>query len=148
MDYSKLDAIAQQAQTLVQAETAIVALAEMGGATVYYAAAVGKHAAAIAGKRGEAATSGLCGTTFQANQSVLVCNTQGDLRVRQDQVKALNITTALAVPLAADGQLLGAIMVLNRQDGGAFDAEAEQILAAYAPEAAHQIQCWRAEDLA
>ncbi|HEY9619068.1 MAG TPA: GAF domain-containing protein [Crinalium sp.] len=137
-----LEQIAQQAQTLVQAETAVVALAESEGETVYYAAAVGKHAAAIAGKRGDSATSGLCGTTFQEGQPVLVCQTRGDARVRQDYVEALGIETALAVPIYYNGQLLGALMMLNRQDGRLFDTEAEQQLATFASAIAPQIQQW------
>ncbi|WP_421658185.1 hypothetical protein [Leptothermofonsia sp. ETS-13] len=60
-----LTEIAAQAQTRVNAETAVVALAKDEGKTVYYAAAVGKHAGAIAERRGQKETSGLCGITFQ-----------------------------------------------------------------------------------
>lgn len=135
-----LTSLAQQVQQLMNAETAVVAIAESNGETVYYAAAVGKHAAAIAGKRGASATSGLCGTAFQGSCPVLVSQTQGDQRVRQDQVEKLGIYTALAVPLYQDDQLLGALMVLNRQDGNPFDAADEQALADYAPEAAQWLR--------
>jgi transcriptional regulator with GAF, ATPase, and Fis domain len=141
--HSVLNDIAQQVQEIVQAETAVVALAEDEGATVYYAAAVGKHTEQILDRRGAAATSGLCGTAFQGYQPVLVCSTQGDHRVRQDQAQALGIQTALAVPLYHENQLLGALMALNRTDSSLFDEEAEQVLADYAPEAAsliHQYQ--------
>ncbi len=131
-----LDKIAEHAQKIVKAETAVVALAESEGQVVYYAAAVGKHAEGILGKRGESATSGLCGTAFQGYQPVLVCSTEGDSRVRQDYAKALGIQTALAVPLYYEGRLLGALMALNRTDGSQFDEEAEQVLADYASEAA------------
>lgn len=127
-----LRAIAQDIQALTEAETAVVALAEAEGETVFYATAVGKHAAVVEGKRGEAKTSGLCGAAFSSKQPELVCEARGDLRVRQDLVEALNITTALAVPIEQDGRLIGALMVLNRSNGRAFDEETRARLMAYA----------------
>ncbi len=138
-----LDDIADRVQEILNAETAVVALAESEGEIVHYAAAVGKHAEWMLDKRGASATSGLCGTAFQSYQPVLVCSTQGDNRVRQDHAKALGIQTALAVPLYYEGRLLGALMALNRNDGSLFDEEAERVLADYANKAAplvHQYQ--------
>lgn len=129
---SELETLAQRAQALVQAETAVVALAEAGGTHVYYAAAVGKHAAAIVGKRGAAATAGLCGLAFDSQTPVRVCQAKGDERLRQDYVTALGIETALAVPILHAGQLIGALMVLNQLEGRPFDAMAEQQLQSYA----------------
>lgn len=130
-----LTTIAQHAQILVRAETSVVALSEADGA-IFYAAAVGKHAAAIQGKRGARETSGLCGVALDSGQAELVCQTQGDLRVRQDLVKALEIATALATPIIRDGQVLGALMVLNRQDGSLYDEAAQAKLTDYAQEIA------------
>lgn len=138
-----LDDIARRVQEIVNAETAVVALAESEGEIVYYAAAAGKHAAWILDKRGASATSGLCGTAFQGHQPVLVCRTEGDSRVRQDHAKALGIETALAVPLYYEGKLLGALMAMNRMDGSLFDETAQEVLDTYAEEAAslvHQYQ--------
>ncbi|MDV2992541.1 MAG: hypothetical protein N4J56_002195 [Chroococcidiopsis sp. SAG 2025] len=131
-----LDQIAARAKEIVNAQTAVVALAESEGEIVYYAAAVGKHAESILERRGAAATSGLCGVAFGGDQPVLVCQTQGDSRVRQDYVEALGIETALAVPLHYEGKLLGALMVLNRTDDCLFDQTAERVLAHYAQEVA------------
>jgi hypothetical protein len=100
-----LDEIAKHVQEIVNAETAVVALAESEGEMVYYGAAIGKNAEWILGKRGASATSGLCGTAFQGYQPVLVCRTEGDSRVRQDHAEALGIETALAVPLYYEGKL-------------------------------------------
>jgi GAF domain-containing protein len=132
--------IATRAQELTYAETAVLALAEDNGQTVYYAAAVGKHADVIVDRRGQSANSGLCGVAFQGSDPVLVCDTTGDRRVHQDYVEALGITTALAVPLRHNNELLGAIMVLNRVDGQPFNAQTEQTLATYAQKAATQLQ--------
>jgi GAF domain-containing protein len=131
-----LEDIARRVQEIVNAETAVVALAESEGEIVHYAAAIGKHAEWILDKRGASATSGLCGTAFQGYQPVLVCRTEGDSRIRQDYAQALNIQTALAVPLYYEDRLLGALMALNRQDGSLFDEDAERILATYAHDAA------------
>jgi GAF domain-containing protein len=131
-----LNEIAEQIQKIIDAETAVVALAESEGEVVYYAAAVGKYAELLLDKKAASATSGLCGTAFAGSQPVLVCRAEGDSRVRQDYVKALGIQTALAVPLYYQNQLLGALMALNRNDQGLFDQEAERVLEAYAQQAA------------
>jgi GAF domain-containing protein len=135
-----LQTIAEQVQELLQAETAVVALAESSGEQVYYVAAVGKYAADIVGKRGDAATSGLCGTAFQGSCPVLIAQTKGDLRVRQDYVQAWGIESALAMPLFFLGQLWGALMAFNRLDGERFNQQDQQKLVDYATEISVQIQ--------
>lgn len=126
-----LDKIALPIIELLKAETVVVAEA-VDEEALHYAAAVGKHAAVIKGKKGKIATSGLCGTAIESNCPILVTKTAGDTRIRQDYVRSLGIYTALAVPLQYEGKLLGAIMVLNRIDGSLFDEKAEKILADYA----------------
>ena len=127
-----LNHIAEQVQQLVNAETAVIALSENGGSAIFYAAAVGKHAAFIQGTRSPVATSGLCGAVLQSGQSALVCQPQTDVRIRQDLAEQLDITTALAVPVKYNGAVVGALMVLNRRDGEAFTPAAKQALADYA----------------
>jgi GAF domain-containing protein len=124
--------IAEQVQQLVNAETAVVAIAEDAGNMIVYAAAIGKHAAFIQGKRSQTATSGLCGAVLESGQAALVCNPQTDVRIRQDLAEQLCITTALAVPVKQDGALVGALMVLNRLDGKEFTPADEQALVHYA----------------
>lgn len=138
-----LDDIAENVQEIINAETAVVALAESEAEVVHYAAAVGKHADWILNRRGASATSGLCGTAFGGYQPVLVCRTEGDSRVRQDHVKALAIETALAVPLYYEGKLLGALMAMNRNDGSLFDEQAERVLADYAKEVAPRVHQYK-----
>ena len=127
-----LEEIAQKVQDILNAETAVVAQVEED--ILYYAAAVGKHASIIKGKRGAISTSGLCGTAIESNCPILVTKTDGDNRVRQDYVKSLGIYTALAVPLQYQGKLLGVIMALNRIDGSLFDEQAEKLLTDYGNE--------------
>lgn len=127
-----LTQIAEQIQQLVNAETAVVAIAQEAGNTIVYAAAVGKHAAVIQGKRSQTTTSGLCGAVLDTGQSALVCNPQTDVRIRQDIAEQLGISTALAVPVRMDGVLVGALMVLNRRDDSPFTETEEQALMQYA----------------
>lgn len=140
MNRQILNDIAKRAQEIVNAETAVVALAESDAEIVHYAAAAGKHAEWIVDKKGPSATSGLCGTTFESEQPVLVCRTEGDQRIRQDYAQALGIQTALAVPLHYEGKLLGALMVLNRADASLFSEQEEELLSTYAAEAAPLVQ--------
>jgi GAF domain-containing protein len=139
--------IAQQVQQLVNAETAVVAVSEDAGNAIVYAAAIGKHAAFIQGKRSQTATSGLCGAVLESGQPALVCNPQTDVRIRQDLAQQLGITTALAVPINHNGALIGALMVLNRLDGTEFTPADEQALVQYAETVAgaigHTHQTWK-----
>jgi len=127
-----LTQIAEQVQQLINAETTVVAIAENAGDTIVYAAAIGKHAVFIQGKRSQTQTSGLCGAVLESGQAALVCNPQTDVRIRQDLAEQLGITTALAVPIEHDGALVGALMVLNRRDGENFTATEEHALMQYA----------------
>ncbi|MEO0407089.1 MAG: GAF domain-containing protein [Cyanobacteria bacterium P01_A01_bin.135] len=140
MAQPSLTDIAQQAKAITGAETAVVALAEDEGATLLYAAAAGRHTDVIIGKRSEVTASGLCGAALASGESELVCQTQGDLRVRQDLAESLGITTAIAAPIAHDNQILGALMVLNREDGSAFDKTHEAKLVAYVDEIADTLE--------
>jgi GAF domain-containing protein len=124
--------IAEQVQELVNAETAVVAVSDDGGTAIFYAAAIGKHAAFIQGKRSPTATSGLCGAVLESGQPALVCHPQTDVRIRQDLAEQLGITSAIAVPVKHDGALVGALMVLNRRDGKEFTPADEQALVEYA----------------
>ena len=128
-----LEEIAQRVLDLLNAETAVVAEIEEEE-VLYYAAAVGKHAAIIKGKRGTIATSGLCGTAIESNCPILVTQAAEDPRIRQDYAQSLGIYTALAIPLLDRGKLWGAIMALNRIDGSLFDEKAEKLLVDYASE--------------
>ena len=120
-----LEQIAQDVQQLTQGETVAIALAESDGTIMYYATA-------IIGKRGETAKTGLCGTVASEGQSVLVCQTLGDNRVRQDMAEAFGTKTALAVPVYQEGKLFAVLMVLNRLDGQLLNSEDEQRLSDYA----------------
>jgi GAF domain-containing protein len=138
-DSNTLLEIARQAQNLTGAETAVVALAENDGEFIYYADAVGKHADWIRGRRGASAGSGLCGVAFQGYSPVLVCNTAGDSRVRQDHAELLGITSALGAPLRFQNRLLGAVLLFNKNDGSEFDSQDESTLAHYSEEAAPRL---------
>jgi len=120
-----LEQIAQDVQQLTQGETVAIALTESDGTIMYYATA-------IIGKRGETAKTGLCGTVASEGQPVLVCQTLGDNRIRQDMAEAFGTKTALAVPVYQEGKLFAVLMVLNRLDGQLLNSEDEQRLSDYA----------------
>lgn len=131
-DNSLWEQITKELLELLLAETVAVAIAESDGAVVYYAAAAGKYALQIQGQRGDAASSGLCGTAFNSTCPVLVARTEGDSRVRQDFVSAWGIKTAIATPLYYESRLIGALLAFNRSDGSLFDSESERKLRDYA----------------
>jgi GAF domain-containing protein len=135
-----LTSVAEQVQRLVDAETAVVAISEEAGTMIFYAAAVGKHASFIRGKRSQTEVSGLCGAVFESGQAALVCNPKTDVRIRQDLAQQMGITTALAVPIEREGVLVGALMALNRLNGQEFTPVEEHALLVYAEAIAEVIQ--------
>ena len=145
VEENTLLAIVNEVQGLTGAETAVVALAEKDGEFIHYADAVGKHAAWIRGRRGASAGSGICGVTFQGYSPVLVCDTKGDDRVRQDHAELLGITSALGAPLYYQDRLLGALLLFNKADGSPFDTQDEAKLDEYAKQAAPLLAEYLAE---
>jgi GAF domain-containing protein len=131
--------IANKVLEMTGAETAGVVLSEENNTFINYAACVGKLGEALTGRKGPAAGSGLCGTTLEAGEPVLVCQTVGDNRVRQDHVKAFGITTALAVPVFYEGESIAVLMAMNRPDGSPFSEADEKRLNEYAPTVAKTI---------
>jgi GAF domain-containing protein len=113
---TNLDRLAEEILGLIPTETVIIA--EFDGDSIDYRAGAGKHTGAIVGKRGDIATSGLCTVVYQGSCPVVVGQTLGDNRIRQDIAVALGIKTALAVPIRVNNRLFGAVMVLNRLDAG------------------------------
>ena len=124
--------IAEQVQQLLNAETAVVAIAEHAGQMIVYSAAVGKHASFIQGKRSPTHHSCLCFTVLESVEAALVCHPQTDVRIRQDLAEQLGIATALAVPVTHNDLLVGALMALNRLDGQLFTPVEVQALTGYA----------------
>jgi hypothetical protein len=94
---TNLDRLAEEILGLIPTETVIIA--EFDGDSIDYRAGAGKHTGAIVGKRGDIATSGLCTVVYQGSCPVVVGQTLGDNRIRQDIAVALGIKTALAVPI-------------------------------------------------
>lgn len=136
---NELVAMAREAQAMTGAETAVVALAEDNGAMVHYADGVGKHADWVRGRRGASLGSGICGVAFQGYSPVLVCDTKGDNRVRQDHAELLGIKSALAAPVYHQNRLLGALLLFNKADGSPFDLSDEATLDNYARQVAPRL---------
>lgn len=120
----------------VGGERSALVLSEDDGRTINFVAAAGPGAEALAGQRGPAAGSGLCGSVLAGSCSVLAPETLGDPRVHQGHAVELSIATALGVPVYHEGDAIAVLMALNKADGSRFDERDEAALTAYAEEVA------------
>jgi PAS domain S-box-containing protein len=111
-----LHLVAQYAQTLLNVETASIALVKNG--LVLFMEAVGRMAERIKGMEIKVG-DGIAGWVAQANQSVLTTNVPGDPRFRRglDQQTGLLTLASAAVPVRQQGAVIGVIEVMNPTEG-------------------------------
>lgn len=116
----------------IGAERAAVVLSEDDGDTVHFIAASGPRTEGMAGRRGPAAGSGLCGSVLEGSCPVLAKQAVGDDRIHQGHAVDLAIDTALGVPVYKDDQAFAVLMAMNKVPAGEFDEADEAALTEYA----------------
>lgn len=81
--------------------------------------------------------AGLAGSVAQSGQATLVNEVHGDSRWydKMDARTSFDSRSILTVPLLEENQVLGVIQVINKRDGGLFQEEDKQLLAAFAGQA-------------
>jgi GAF domain-containing protein len=137
------DEVAEGIRAVTGAERSAVVLGEDENEAIHFVAATGPFAERLAGARGPAEGSGLCGNVLAGSCSILSRRTLGDERVHQGHAVEMAISTALGVPVLHDGEPFAVLMALNRRDGGSFDEADEAALEAYAAEVADAL--WEAQ---
>jgi HD-GYP domain-containing protein (c-di-GMP phosphodiesterase class II) len=80
---------------------------------------------------------GLIGRAFISHKSVLITDAQKD---RRHTAWPFTITNLLAMPLLADGKVLGVITATDKQDGREFDSREEKLVSAISSVAAIAIK--------
>jgi GAF domain-containing protein len=129
---SQLQDISDGVLAAIGAERAAVVLSEDDGETVHFIAASGPRTEGMAGRRGPAAGSGLCGSVLEGNCPVLAKQAVGDERIHQGHATDLGIDTALGVPVYKDDEPFAVLMAMNKVPAGEFDEADEAALTEYA----------------
>ena len=136
-----LDQILQSAVRLLHAEAGTLFLVDEETGELVFHVVAGPVGQGLVGKR-LPPESGLVGRAIKERLPILVQDTHRD----PDWDRSVDATTgfethsALVVPMVVQDRAIGAIEVLNKTEGGVFTRDDEQLLLAFAGQAAVAIQ--------
>ena len=135
-----LTIITDHTTRLMNAAAASLALRDDDSDEVWFAAAFGEGSDAVIGLRLKLG-QGLAGWVAQKGQPVIVPDVTRDVRffAEVDKTSGFHTRSILCVPLQTKGQIIGAIEVMNKQDGE-FNKDDQQLLQALAVSAATAIE--------
>ncbi len=135
-DYDKLmDMVARTAAAVINAETLVVPMLSPDRLEVRYDHVFGKHGGAFKHGVLPIDNAGLCGWVLENRRPILTNDLLEDPRVKKELAKALDIHSAIVVPLIARGRIIGGLTAFDRTDDRPFtpdDVDALTRLANYA----------------
>lgn len=128
-----LQAIADAAVTLLDAEAASIAVHDAATDQLVFVVAAGPHGEGVVGLSIDA-TSGIAGYALSTGQALAVADVDADARFDRDAAARTGYVprSILAVPLTDDEGTLGVMEVLDRRTGRGFDLRDLDIAAALA----------------
>ena len=135
-----LKLVISEVQNLLDAEGASILLRDPVGEDLFFAAATGPSAKAMAGLR-VPITAGIAGWVIRERQPIAVTDTQNDARFygQVDAVTGLTTRTLAAAPLKFQAAVWGVVEAINKASGP-FDEHDLEMLQALASTAAIAIE--------
>jgi GAF domain-containing protein len=117
-----LQAIADAAVAILDAEAASIAVHELANDRLVFVVAAGPHGEGVVGLAIDA-TSGIAGYALTTGQALAVADVEADARFDRDAAARTGYVprSILAVPLSDDEGTLGVMEVLDRRTGRGFD---------------------------
>ena len=136
-----LEQILTSAVKLLSAEAGTLFLVDETTGELVFSVVEGPVGQGLVGKR-LPPDSGLVGRALRERQPVLVANVQQEENWDKsiDEATGFETRSVLVVPMIAQGKAIGAIEIINKTDGGSFTNDDEQLLLAFAGQAAVAIQ--------
>ena len=134
-----LNLIMNKSVELLQAEAGSLVLVDQDTDELIFEVTAGPGSADLVGQRLPLDT-GIIGAVVQEGQSIIIQDAQDDQRWYQDIDAEFITRSIIAVPMISRGRSIGVLELLNRQDGVPFDEEDEQLLKAFASNAAVSIE--------
>ena len=125
-------AVAKEARDLFNAESALISVFDRVDGTFLYKAVAGSKAMVCLGERMSLGEATVSGWILRQNSYFCSENISSDLRVDRERRELLGIETAIGAPLLKDGEVFGAVALINRTDGKRYSRkEAREILIPY-----------------
>lgn len=136
-----LNRIMDKAVDLLGAEAGSLILIDQEAEELIFEVTTGAGSLDLVGTRIPLDT-GIAGTVIEEGEPVIIRDAQSDQRWYRgvDESTDFVTHTLMAVPMISRGEVIGVIELLNRQDGLPFDEEDEQLLTAFAANAAVSIE--------
>ncbi len=136
-----LKRIMDKAVDLLQAEAGSLLLIDQETDELVFEVTTGSGSLDLVGSRIPLDT-GIAGSVARDGEPVIIKDAQSDQRWYRgvDETTDFITHTLIAVPMVSRGEVIGVIELLNRQDGLPFDADDEQLLTAFAANAAVSIE--------
>ncbi len=136
---SVLDLIMEKAVELLQAEAGSLVMVDEITDELVFEVTAGPGSADLVGVRLPPGT-GVVGTVVEEGRPVVIKDAQSDDRWYQDLDADFVTCSIIAVPIISRGRVIGVLELLNRRDRVPFDEEDEQLLMAFAADAAVSIE--------
>jgi PAS domain S-box-containing protein len=140
-DQEVIETVMELATKVVQAEASSLLLLDAAANELYFNVALGsvkEQVKQIRLKVGE----GIAGWVAQQREPLIVNDVASDPRFtgKVDASTSFKTRAILAVPLLSKGDLVGVVEAINKRDGQPFTATDQQVLSAFAGQAAVAIQ--------
>ncbi len=134
-----LNLIMEKAVELIQAEAGSLILVNQDTDELVFRVATGPSSADLAGTRLPSGT-GIAGRVVEGGESIIVRDAQSDKRWFRDLDAEFVTHSIIAVPMVSREKVIGVIELLNRRDGAPFDEDDENLLTAFASNAAIAVE--------
>lgn len=134
-----LKLIMEKAVELLRVEAGSLILVDQETDELIFEVTTGPGSADLAGVRLPAGT-GVVGAVVREGKSVIIRDAQTDQRWYQDLDAEFVTHSIIAVPMTSRGRAIGVLQLLNRRDGAPFNEDDEQLLTAFATNAAVSIE--------
>jgi signal transduction histidine kinase len=139
-----LELVARRAMEMVEADTAIVAVADEEPGRLVLTVAVGAAAEALVGMSFPADRS-ISGETIRTGSPIVLADASKDSRAHRPMVEGGQMGPAMWVPLHSRGEAFGTLAVSNVQGGRAFTAEDVALVETFAGQASVALEYGRAQ---
>ncbi len=136
-----LQTVLQNAVDILDCEAGSLLIADKQARELVFRVVLGPAAEVLVGKR-MPENAGITGKAYKNRETVLVNDVHSEDLWQRPFEQAAGFTTRslLAAPMQIKNRVIGVIEVINRKDGSGFTAEDQELLAAFASQAAVAVE--------
>ncbi|MCA0455842.1 MAG: GAF domain-containing protein [Chloroflexi bacterium] len=134
-----LELITESAANILNAEAGSLLLTDENSDSLEFRVATGESGKKLIGRKFPK-NRGLAGEVATTGKTVIVNDAANDPRWGGEATGAFSTTAVLAVPLLAQGKVIGVLEVLNKKEGGVYLPDDAELLTTFAGQAAVAIE--------